>query len=590
MGISRRLVVGFVVVLAVALAGCQAPVKAREGSLPSPKVTVKETDLHGVVYGTGDGAISPDGRHIAYVAPAKYKGKFAVYLDGAAGKAYDDIGGWIMPPEYEKFFEKGKGGAKGDEGVDAMPSVRQVAPAQRKYYVLFSPDSRRLAYIAIEGDKEFAVIDGVEGKRYDEVAHSITFSADGKRVAYTARDGKDWIVVVDGAEMKRYPNPSPPPFHPVRKAPRNFVFSPDSKRLAYILSRYGKSLVSVDGMEGKFYGDIDDFAFSPDSRTFIYTAHDNGKEMLVVNGAEENAYESVYSVRFSPDSQRLVYRYGHGGAVIIDTDGTRPNCWGTVVFSRDMKHFACIRNEKYPDCTIDGKSRGEADKVIFSPDGLRFATLREGKIRIDGKTVGDFSDVKGFTFSPDSGHFAFTAAAGWGRRCLVVDGVRGKAYSNLVSLEGTDEDDGMPSFSPDSKHVLAVVRGGKSFVILDGVEGKRYDSVGELMFSADSQHVAYVAKEGGKFLVVMDGVEGKRRYKYMWDFEFTPDSKHLVYMGSADENGYDLMVDETQVGQYSQQVVEAKLLFDGPNKFHRMMAKTQGRFCLLDVEIQEQEK
>jgi hypothetical protein len=50
------------------------------------------------------------------------------------------------------------------------------------------------------------------------------------------------------------------------------------------------------------------------------------------------------------------------------------------------------------------------------------------------------------------------------------------------------------------------------------------------------------------------------------------------------------MVDETQVGQYSQQVVEAKLLFDGPNKFHRMMAKTQGRFCLLDVEIQEQEK
>ena len=54
-------------------------------------------------------------------------------------------------------------------------------------------------------------------------------------------------------------------------------------------------------------------------------------------------------------------------------------------------------------------------------------------------------------------------------------------------------------------------RGGKRLVVVDGVEGKEYDGIGEgtPVFSPDSKRVAYAAARGAKQLVVVDGVEGK---------------------------------------------------------------------------------
>ena len=48
-------------------------------------------------------------------------------------------------------------------------------------------------------------------------------------------------------------------------------------------------------------------------------------------------------------------------------------------------------------------------------------------------------------------------------------------------------------------------------MVVDGVEGKEYDGIGQgsLVFSPDSKRVAYAAQRGGKQLVVVDGVEGK---------------------------------------------------------------------------------
>src|SRR3972149_2001345 len=75
-----------------------------------------------------------------------------------------------------------------------------VSPSSR---LIASPDLRRVARIAREGNKEFVVIDGKEGKRYDNI-FDVVFSPDGKRLAYMARLGERDSVVFDGQEGKQY--------------------------------------------------------------------------------------------------------------------------------------------------------------------------------------------------------------------------------------------------------------------------------------------------------------------------------------------------------------------------------------------------
>ena len=103
---------------------------------------------------------------------------------------------------------------------------------------IFSPNSRRVAYVAQHDRRLFAVIDGAEGKKYDRMS-GIIFSPDSRRVAYTAIPGERWFVVVDDVGGKEYDG-----IH-------DSIFSPDSKRVAYVARRDGKWFVVVDGMEGK---------------------------------------------------------------------------------------------------------------------------------------------------------------------------------------------------------------------------------------------------------------------------------------------------------------------------------------------------
>ena len=44
--------------------------------------------------------------------------------------------------------------------------------------LIFSPDSKRLAYVAAAGKKQFVVVDGKQGKQYDEIGRIIFDSPD----------------------------------------------------------------------------------------------------------------------------------------------------------------------------------------------------------------------------------------------------------------------------------------------------------------------------------------------------------------------------------------------------------------------------
>ena len=138
-----------------------------------------------------------------------------------------------------------------------------------------SPDGRRVAYAARMGGKRMVVVDGAEGKLYDNVAAPI-FSPGGKRVAYGALMGDKRLVVVDGAEGKLYDG--------IGKG--DPIFNPDGKRVAYGARMGNKQMVVVDGEEGKRYDGVLTEIFFDSATSFHYLAY-RGDEVYLVEGRVE---------------------------------------------------------------------------------------------------------------------------------------------------------------------------------------------------------------------------------------------------------------------------------------------------------------
>lgn len=150
-----------------------------------------------------------------------------------------------------------------------------------------------------------------------------------------------------------------------------------------------------------------------------------------------------------------------------------------------------------------GNTYGWGAFPTFSPDGTSFSfSVREDGMWFvvkDGVKLKPYKYVSGVTYSPDGKHFAYPAknypVPGRDGMFIVKDNEELKDYPSSS----------YPVWSPDGKHFayLAKESGktGKEFVVMDGVPGKKYDEIvstpGNVMivFSPDSESFAYVAKE-----------------------------------------------------------------------------------------------
>lgn len=141
---------------------------------------------------------SPDSKRVAYLA--KRDGRFLIVVDGVEGKVRFD-------------------GVIGAFGVDRMGNIKSQAerggPLQRGG-LIFSPDSRRVAFVADTGDpdKQFVIADDQKQQEYPGVTRP-SFSPDGQHLAYAAftKDRASMLVIVDGVERERYDAVVVPPVH-----------------------------------------------------------------------------------------------------------------------------------------------------------------------------------------------------------------------------------------------------------------------------------------------------------------------------------------------------------------------------------------
>jgi hypothetical protein len=222
----------------LALAFCHG-----QESEPPPKLIVLEMPMSPLLAGAASSSLSlsPDGKRVGFLRRSADGAKWTAVIDGIEGPAYDAMG--------------------------------KLSP-------LFSPDSKRVAYIAGRGGKKLVVLDGAEGPEYDNVG-GLAFSPDCRRFACMVERGDDRFIVVDGKEQ-------PQRFD--KMSAQGIVFSPDSQRLGYAAKRAGRWSVVLDGREGREYDGAGNLVFSPNSRHYAFLALRREKALVVVDGVESEEY------------------------------------------------------------------------------------------------------------------------------------------------------------------------------------------------------------------------------------------------------------------------------------------------------------
>lgn len=226
-----------------------------------------------------------------------------------------------------------------------------------------------------------------------------------------------------------------------------------------------------------------------------------------------------------------------------------------MVFSPDGKHYAAIcqdvTNHRY---VIAGGKRGEEyvsiDDLAFTADSSTFVynASSNGKnfVVVGDKEYTGSDTAKGPILAPVGSRVA-SFLMGNGTENVLIDG----KITHLARGGGD------LSFSPDGKHVAFVSLDSvaSSRLILDGaplvasgLSGDRIDPANVMalkyVFSPDSQHVAYLAQMGDAHGISVDGKFFATPGPGNTFLRFSSDGKHLFWLrGTPGSTSFRLMAD-----------------------------------------------
>ncbi len=182
---------------------------------------------------------SPDGRRLA-CGIAYWHGEHYYIVEGVKEREYERTEDLVFSPDGKHYAYAARQNEDADyvvvvDGKPKWPGYDAVDD------VAFSPNGARLAYVASKGsDEQFIVLNGKAGPSFDEVCKysQPTFSPDSKHLAYVA---VQTTLVYDGEQQQ-----------PGYRMIWGMTFSPDSAHLAYKAANGGEFVV-VDGKPGPKY-------------------------------------------------------------------------------------------------------------------------------------------------------------------------------------------------------------------------------------------------------------------------------------------------------------------------------------------------
>jgi hypothetical protein len=345
------------------------------------------------------------------------------------------------------------------DDLGPVPDAKQIA------YVAMSPDCHSIAMAVRTGTGVEMRVNGKATAAADEIS-SLLYSPDSRHLAYLARKDKIWIAVLDGKESA------------VSAPPRaQLVFSGDGNHLMYITTTAAGQALVVDGAIQKVYSQVAQLAVGPAGFHYAYAVFGDNDQWEVVHdgAATAHGYSSVRQIRLSHDGQHAAfigcrvngdYMVERDGAVygpyyevtsapalspegkhlafgayqlapgapldvrgfpeldayrVVDGDAVKSAVTTTqILYSADGKHTLNVMLDDrlmhaVEMSLIDGRvvsGEGVSQDITMSPDGTRIACAGEGQIVVNHKTTGDLAGVGPPLFSPDSQHLAYAVARG----------------------------------------------------------------------------------------------------------------------------------------------------------------------------------
>ena len=272
----------------------------------------------------------------------------------------------------------------------------------------------------------------------------------------------------------------------------------------------------------------------------------------------------------------LPFDSGAARSVVVSPDGTRGAYVRPLKAGTKDGPFVVVIDGNISEQPYDQVGR---NVVTFSPDSRRtaFAGRRGGQwyVEVDGSEGIAFDAVSpdSILFSPDGRRVAFVAERD-GKAMVVTDGVPSNTYDAII--------EGSLSFDVGAARLVYVARAGgkdpQEFIVLNGVEGKAYDTVGRPRFSHDGQHLAYAASARRRSFVVLDGIEGKayagEEAVHPLSLTFGSDGSRLAYVvGPAGEM---VAVIDGVEGKLYEQVYDNSITFSPDGRRVGYVAKRFG--------------
>ncbi len=448
--------------------------------------------------------------HLAWGEKAK-DGSHIVRLDGKqVGAAYDEATNLGFSADQEHLIWTAKRGSKWLVVVDGEEKSR---PYGKLTAPTINANGKHFAVGACEQKRCKLVVDGEEtGPEFEDISYP-GFSADGAHFVYGGKRDKQWILLLDGKQI----GPEMRDFH-------SWKFSPEYSRVAVAaLFKDGWTWV-VDGVAGPTYEVLSHIGFTRDGKHFAYAGTNSKKAMfgknktvgsLVIDGKVEHTYDGS---GFGGGWQGAFATYN----IVTGVRDLQPDFYGLSdpTYAEDGSLiYAARRGDNDVVVFFQGEA-GPAVEDVVSPiivtdDGSHLAyVVKRGEQFVqvrDQKFGSSFPGKRSASYVP----YIMLAQDGSRLACEIVRG--GNAFKQGMTLralrrfvidgKADPEFDALGMsyfvFNSDRKHYAYEVigaSGDRDVVVVDGMEGKYYDSVfrGSTKFIQDDV-VEYIAQDGGKF-------------------------------------------------------------------------------------------